>query len=181
MRIRVAHAKDVNALAQLEQTYLQDELSQGQTKLMQGQSFNPNELALLIDKEYVWVAEVEDNIIAYVIAGSWSFFKRWPIYQMLLGRITQLQLDTVSLSLHNCCQYGPIWIHPSYRGQGVFNTLVNNIKQQVALKFPYMITFIAEDNERSFAAHTQKAAMQVIDFFTFEDRDYYLLLSHTKG
>ncbi|WP_299003521.1 GNAT family N-acetyltransferase [uncultured Shewanella sp.] len=180
MEIRAAHAKDIGALAQLEQTYQQDELYQNQTNKLQGQSFNHNELALLIEKEYLWVAEVNSRIIAYVIAGSWAFFESGPIYQVLLRRMQGIELEAIGLSKHNTCQYGPIWIHPDYRGQGLFNRLVSQIKQQVAIKYPYMITFISDENERSFAAHTQKAAMQVIDFFTFEDRDYYLLLSHTK-
>lgn len=180
MEIRAAHAEDISSLAQLEQTYQQDELSQGQTSKLQGQSFNHDELALLIEKEYLWVAEVDSHIIAYVIAGSWAFFENGPIYQMLLRRMQHVELDSATLTKHNTCQYGPVWIHPHYRGQGLFNQLVNQIKQQVSTKYPYMVTFISDENERSFAAHTQKAAMQVIDFFTFEDRDYYLLLSHTR-
>ncbi|WP_298772692.1 GNAT family N-acetyltransferase [uncultured Shewanella sp.] len=180
MKIRAAHATDISALAQLEQTYQQDELSQNQATKLQGQSFNHNDLARLIEKEYLWVAEVESHIVAYVIAGSWAFFEHGPIYQMLLRRIQHMELESITLTKDNTCQYGPIWIHPSYRGKGLFNNLVNQIKQQVVKKYPYMITFISDENERSFAAHTQKAAMQVIDFFTFEDRDYYLLLSHTR-
>lgn len=181
MKIRAANSQDISQLTQLEREHQQDELSQGQANKMQGQSFNHNELALLIEKEYLWVAENQGTIVGYVIAGRWSFFERWPIYQILLQQIKHLDLGSVTPTKHNSCQYGPIWIHPDFRGQGLFEQLVTQLKNQVAQQFPYMLTFISEDNERSFAAHTQKSAMKVIDFFNFEERDYYLLLSHTTN
>ncbi|MCL1122923.1 GNAT family N-acetyltransferase [Shewanella surugensis] len=181
MKIRAANSRDISQLTLLEKEYNQDELStSAMANNMQGQSFSRDDLALLIDKEYLWVAEEQNAIVAYVIAGSWSFFERWPIYQVLLKQVKQLDLNSVTLTKNNSCQYGPIWIHPDHRGQGLFEGLVQQLKDQIANQYPYMLTFISEDNERSFAAHTQKSSMKVIDFFSFEDRDYYLLLSHTK-
>ncbi|MGL5360060.1 MAG: GNAT family N-acetyltransferase [Shewanella sp.] len=178
MNIRLASTQDIDLLAMLEQKHLNDELASANMGLT-GQAFSAAELTQLVCQHWVAVAEVDGKIIGYVIAGRWSFFEAWPIYRALLRRLGQLDWDGPRLTSANSCQYGPIWIHPEYRAQGIFELLVKHIKQAVAPSFTYMLTFIAEDNERSFAAHTAKANMQVVDFFDFESRGYYLLAGKT--
>jgi L-amino acid N-acyltransferase YncA len=138
-------------------------------------------LSQLVLQHWIVVAQVEQQIVGYVIAGRWGFFEAWPIYRTLLNRLSQLEWDGPKLTKHNSCQYGPIWVHQAYRGQGVFEALVQEVRRAVAPHFRYMLTFIAEDNERSFSAHTRKAQMQVVDFFTVSARDYYLMVSHTQA
>ncbi len=174
LQTRLATLKDVAVLASLERQHLNDELVSGGFNLA-GQAFTPSELTQLIEKHWVLVAEVQGKIIGYVIAGRWSFFEAWPIYRFILKRLEKNNSDSPRLTRQNSCQYGPIWIDKGYRGQGVFEALVARVYQEVAPSFEHMVTFIAEENERSLAAHTRKANMQVKDFFTFSDRDYYLM------
>ncbi len=179
MLIRLAQIDDVSALASLEKSQLEAELSQRESGMMQGQAFSADDLTKLINQYWIVVAESDGKIIGYVIAGSWAFFQSWPIYRRLLNCIQQHSIDGRSLSQTNSCQYGPIWISQKHRGSGVFQALVNHLKSCVKAQYPFMLTFIAEDNERSFAAHTQKVAMQVVDYFDFDGRDYYLLATTT--
>ncbi|MDB2386421.1 GNAT family N-acetyltransferase [Shewanella sp.] len=181
VKIRLATAQDVAALAQLEQSQLHDELTLEQrNNSFSGQSFTQADLTELVTKHWVAVAQLNHEIIGYVIAGRWSFFKQWPIYRHLLHCLPSIDYDKAALTDKNCCQYGPIWIASAHRGQGLFEALVECIKQAVAKELPYMLTFIAEDNQGSFAAHTRKAAMQVVDFISFDDRDYYLMVVSTS-
>lgn len=167
----------VPELARLEQTHLNDELSSGaSSNQLSGQGFNVNELKVLINKHYLILAEDNGRIVGYVIAAAWDFFTP-PIYNAIVKRLPRLDYDGPKLNVNNSCQYGPIWVSPDYRGKGVFAELVTKLKGEVKHKYANMVTFIAEDNGRSFAAHTAKANMQVVDFFSFERRDYYLLLS----
>lgn len=180
VNIRPATTQDIDSLVVLERTFLNDELASSAMGL-EGQAFGRNELTELVTRHWVVVAEDKGRIIGYVIAGRWAFFTTWPMYRTLLNRLAKAEWDGPRLTQQNSCQYGPIWIDQHYRGQGVFAALVKGVFQQIAPHFAYAVTFIAEDNERSFAAHTQKAAMQVADFFTVSARDYYLMVARTQA
>ncbi len=179
MLIRLAQIDDVPVLSFLEKIQLEAELTQRESGVMQGHTFSASDLTSLIEHHWIAVAELEGQIIGYVIAGGWSFFQKWPIYRRLLSRLEQHSINGLGLNQANSCQYGPIWISQKHRGTGIFQALVEYLKRCVKPKYPFMLTFIAEDNERSFAAHTQKAAMQVLDYFDFDGRDYYLLATTT--
>lgn len=182
MEFRLANLVDVEQLQMLERQNLNDELGNGsQAHGLDGQAFGAQELTHLIEKGWIVVAEDGQEIVAYVIAGPWSFFQTWPVYRHILKQLGQFNLNGVKLTKDNSCQYGPIWIKKAYRGQGIFEQLVDILKGHVKIKYPFMLTFIAEDNITSFSAHTNKASMQVLDFFTFDDRDYYLLALNNQG
>ncbi|NMH65996.1 GNAT family N-acetyltransferase [Shewanella salipaludis] len=184
--IRLARAEDADTLARLERQYLKDELTAGSGEGFQGQAFSRAELGELIQNHWLLVAELAGEIVAYVIAGRWQFFETWPIYRALLQRLPRLTADDPALggkhglSRNNTCQYGPVWIKKECRGQGIFEALLARLRQEVAPSFPYMLTFIAEDNQLSYAAHAGKGKMRVLDYFGFAGRDYYLLLSESS-
>ncbi|MCE9677742.1 GNAT family N-acetyltransferase [Shewanella sp. AS1] len=179
MQIRLAQIHDASAIAALEQNQWQAELSQRERQQMQGQTFSLAEIKQLISEHWIMIAEMDGKIRGYVIAGHWTFFQGWPLYRHLLSRLNQHQIGHTRLSRDNCCQYGPIWIDGRYRGRGLFEALVTELSRHLAKEYEYMLTFIAEDNERSFAAHTRKGQMQVLDFFDFDGRGYYLLAAPT--
>lgn len=171
MNIRLATVRDITCLQKLEKNHHQEELSRDNAG-KQGQVFSEADLKTLIEKHWIVLAEVDSRVVGYVIAGRWDFFESWPIYRYLLK-----QLAEAGISRKQSCQYGPIWIDSDYRGQGIFSLLVKKLKSLLKGEFQYMCTFIAEDNQRSYAAHTKKAQMQVIDFFDFHEQGYYLLSS----
>ena len=172
---RLAQRNDAKDIAHLELTHMNDELSSN-VEAMSGQSFSEPQLSALINQGWIMLALVDNAIIGYVIAGPWSIFKSWPIYQHILKRLPSIEIGFSTLSEKNSCQYGPIWIDSRYRGQGIFEQLVIKLKWHVGQKIPYMVTFIAEENALSYAAHTRKASMDVVDYFGFQQRDYYLLV-----
>jgi hypothetical protein len=47
-------------------------------------------------------------------------------------------------------------------------------------RFPIGITFINQVNEVSYKAHTKKLGLQVIDTFTFNEKNYYTLAFDTE-
>ena len=180
METRLAIFDDVEQLHRLERFHLNDELGYAsQAHGFDGQAFDSKDLKYLIENGWVVVVEDKQAIVGYVIAGQWPFFENWSVYRHILNRLNQFKLAGTKLTRNNSCQYGPIWIDRAYRGQGVFELLVSTLKVHVNDEFPFMLTFIAENNLVSFSAHTNKASMQVLDFFTFDDRDYYLLVLDT--
>ncbi|MFT5235105.1 MAG: hypothetical protein ACI8SK_000280 [Shewanella sp.] len=181
MEIRLAQLDDVEQLQRLESHNINDELgSESQDHGLDGQAFGANELTHLIEKGCIVIAQDSKEIVGYVIAGPWAFFQTWPVYRHILKQLGQFSVTGVKLTQINSCQYGPIWIKRAYRGQGIFEQLVTTLKGHISTQFSFMLTFIAEDNMASFSAHTNKASMQVLDFFTFDERDYYLLVLDTQ-
>lgn len=171
MRVRLAQIEDIKQLVVLEQQHINDEVGNEQDAL-QGHHFGEEEFKVLVSKYWVVVAEKNQQIIGYVLAGGWEFFKHWPIYRAMVKRLPRIDAQ---VSERNSCQYGPIWVHPKHRGQGIFRALVREVSRCAALQYEYLVTFIAEDNQHSYLAHTSGANMQVLDFFTYHDRDYFLL------
>ena len=185
IQYRLATQEDSAELARLEKTYMNDELS-SPAESMSGQCFSKTDISELIRLGWIMLAEISEkqtsaaqsqaSIIGYVIAGPWSWFKSWGIYALVMRKLSDIGAGFSKITAQNSCQYGPIWIHPDFRGQGIFAKLVEKLSCNVAKKYPYMVTFIAEENQASFTAHTGKSAMEVVDYFSFQQRDYYLLL-----
>lgn len=92
MKIRLALPQDVDLLAMLEKKHLNDELASANMGL-QGQAFSHSELSELVQHHWVVVAQVEQQIVGYVIAGRWEFFEHCTIYRTLLNRLGQLDWD----------------------------------------------------------------------------------------
>ncbi|WP_285163272.1 GNAT family N-acetyltransferase [Shewanella goraebulensis] len=185
IKYRLATEVDAVNIADLELQYMNDELSSS-ADTMSGQCFSKVQISELIKQGWIMLAELNTDtaspgvsvksIIGYVIAGPWSWFQAWGIYAQVLRKLSDIEMGFSRVTSQNSCQYGPIWIHPSHRGQGIFEHLVKGIQRKAAMKYSFMVTFIAEDNAISFAAHTKKSAMEVVDYFSFQQRDYYLLV-----
>ena len=172
MNIRQATSNDLPALAQLERQHLNAELTSNSAHMI-GQGFSQNELKSFLDHGWIIVAEINNRIVGYVICADWNAFLRWPIYKSILNHF---KANSPEYHQNNTCQYGPIWIDKNHRRQGVFERLVEEVRRVSRQRYQTIITFIAEDNQHSYFAHTKKAKMQVFDFFEFENRGYYLLL-----
>lgn len=178
MQIRQATVNDIEQIAQLERQHLNDELSSN-SAAMSGQGYSVNDLQQILRQGWIVVAETNSTtnsaIIGYVFAGPWAFFTQFSIYKHIVKQLRHIDFNGTSLTEKNSCQYGPIWIASSSRGQGIFEKLVDKIRQLSRQKYSHMVTFIAEENQHSYFAHTRKGQMQVIDFFDYADRGYYLL------
>ena len=172
--IRKALLTDVEDIVQLEHAHVDDELSDLNSQL-HAHSLNKSEIIQLINKHWFVVAEEQGHIIGYVMAAKWSFYASQPLYRYIIQKIKFADLHGQAISTTNSCQYGPVWILESKRGQGVFESLVHELKLQIRDDFTFMVAYIAAGNVRSLAAHKQKAAMTQIDQFSFEQREYCLL------
>ena len=171
MKIRQASESDLPTLAQLEQTHINAELTSNNDAML-GQGFNRNELKGFVDNGWIVIAQDNQNIIGYVICANWEAFQKWPIYKAILKQIKEIE---PTYNQQNTCQYGPIWLHEDHRSKGIFEQLVTAVKQLSTQKYQTMITFIAEENQHSYFAHTKKTNFTVIDFLEFDERGYYLL------
>jgi hypothetical protein len=137
--------------------------------------FSSDLLRLLLRQDGVFVAASEQQIIGYILAGDWDFFAQWAIFKVMIDRMSKLRFQDREITITNSFQYGPICIDRSSRGSQIFPELFDLMRSSFAPKFPIGVTFINKINERSFAAHTRKLNLDIIDEFEFNGNSFYTL------
>ncbi|MCE9780743.1 GNAT family N-acetyltransferase [Shewanella algae] len=173
MQYRRAEAADVETIAALEKRFGQDELStRERVQGLQGQGFSAKELEPLVAAGHVWLALAEGRVIGYLISGNWDKLKHSPLCQALSRQLAQGRVE-LGLNWQQTLHYGPVWVHPDYRGKGVFGKLYCAARAEISGPW---LALIAEDNEASLRAHSRAGRMQTLDFVTLCGRDFYLLL-----
>lgn len=144
-------------------------------------AFDKQQLTELIEQEQgLFVALKGTEIVAYVMAASWGFWSRWPMFAHMIKDLPNLQYQGQTLSTENSYQYGPVCVDKSVRGQGVFEGIFDFALQAMSTRYPILITFINKINPRSFAAHTKKVNLDVIQEFEFNNNQYHELACLTN-
>ena len=136
---------------------------------------------LIEDEKGLFIASINNKIVAYAMAASWQFWSQWPMFAFMVAQLDDATLDNHAITENNSYQYGPVCVDKSVRGLGVFEQIFHFSLAEMSLRYPIMVTFINEINQRSFAAHTGKTALQVIKEFEFNNNHYFKLACHTEG
>jgi hypothetical protein len=180
--IRTALESDISGILDLQAQNLYVNLAP--TELGDGfvtTPFTPELLQQLLHQTGVFVADREDKIVAYLLAGDWEFFSQWEIFIVMLDRLPHLKFKGRSMPVEQSFQYGPICLDRSVRGTTVFPDIFAYMRSSFAPKFPIGITFINKLNQRSFAAHTRKLDLEIIDEFELNNNSFYTLAFDTKS
>ena len=136
--------------------------------------FTREELADLINKEKgLFIARKDERVVAYVMAASWGFWSKWPMFAFMIKDLPGLSYRGQTLSTENSYQYGPVCIDKSVRGTGILEQIFNYAKEKMSNRFPILVTFVNKTNGRSYAAHTRKLGLDVIHEFEFNHNRYY--------
>lgn len=144
-------------------------------------AFDKTQLTELIEQEHgLFVALKGNEIVAYAMAASWGFWSHWPMFAHMIKDLPNLQYKGYVLSTENSYQYGPVCVDKSVRGQGVFEGVFSFALQEMSKRYPVLVTFINKINPRSFAAHTKKVGLDVIQQFEYNNNQYYELACLTN-
>ncbi len=180
--IRTALESDISGILDLQDRNLYANLVP--TALSNGfvtTPFTPELLHRLFGQTGVFVADREDKIVGYLLAGDWDFFSHWEIFRLMLDRLPRLTFRGRSIPVKNSFQYGPICLDRSVRGTTVFLDIFAYMRSSFAPKFPIGVTFINKLNQRSFVAHTRKLDLEIIDEFELNGNSFYILAFSTKS
>jgi hypothetical protein len=102
----------------------------------------------------------------------WKHCSNSPLYALeYLGQ---------KLSVENSYQYGPVCVDKEYRGSGVLEKIFDFARENMAKRFPILVTFINKINPRSYEAHTKKLKLEVIKEFSYNNNNYYELVYDTS-
>ncbi len=182
MEIRLATLEDIPDVLELHFRYQIDSISDEDKK--DGfitTAFTHSQMVELIESESgLSIVKIEDRVVAYAMAASWSFWSRWPLFEHMIQALPNLTYQGVKLSTDNSYQYGPVCVDKSVRGQGIFEAVFNFSLQEMSSRYPYLVTFVNKINPRSLAAHTKKVQLEVIQEFSFNHNQYYELICLTK-
>ncbi|MEK5259996.1 GNAT family acetyltransferase [Paenibacillus sp. FSL L8-0663] len=182
MIYRNATVDDISAIVELQKKYHITTISEKDkpdgfvTTLFTEEQFKE-----LIEKENgITIACHGQKIIAYVMAASWKYWAKWPLFQFMIGDLKDTEYKGTTLSTENTYQYGPICIDMDYRGTVVLRKVFDFSRMQMSKKYPILITFINHINHRSYAAHTKKLGLDVIKSFDYNNNTYYELGCYTS-
>lgn len=182
MEIRVANVSDIDEVLELHCKYHIASISEEDKAggfLMA--SFTKEQLTTLVTEERgLFIARQGGILVAYVMAGSWGFWSRWPLFQHMIKELPTLEFRGQRLSLENSYQYGPVCVDRIVRGSGVLEQIFDFARAAMAERYPILVTFVNKRNPRSFAAHTKKLGLEVINEFEFNGNQYYELAYDTS-
>ncbi|MBS9782498.1 MAG: GNAT family acetyltransferase [Arcobacter sp.] len=182
MTLKIAELKDIDDILKLHYKYQIDSIKEDDKEDgFVTTAFTKEQLKDIIEKEQgIFIARNDDEVLAYVMSASWQFWSAWPIFTYMMENLGNLEYKGQKLSEHNSYQYGPVCVDKSLRGSGVLEDLFEFAREQMAKKYPILVTFINKINPRSYIAHTKKLGLEVICEFEYNGNNYYELVYDTK-
>jgi hypothetical protein len=181
MQLKIAELSDIDNVLKLHAKYqintIQEEDKQDGFVTT---ALTKEELTKLINEEQgLFIAIHEGEVVAYVMSASWQFLASWPIFAYMMDDLANLEYLGQTITPENSYQYGPVCVDKSVRGSGVLEAIFDFAREQMAKKYPILVTFINKINTRSYAAHTKKIGLEVIQEFSFNNNHYYELVYDT--
>jgi len=182
LELKIAQLSDIEDTLKLHYRYQVDSINEEDKKDgFVTTPFTHDQLQALIEEEQgLFIARKDGEVVAYVMAASWQFWSRWPMFAYMIEHLGELTYKGQKLSVENSYQYGPICIDKSVRGSGVLEQIFEFAREQMAKRYPILVTFVNKINPRSFNAHTKKLGLEVIREFEFNNNEYYELVYDTS-
>ncbi len=182
MLLKVAELSDIDDVLELHYKYQVDSIKEEDKKDgFVTTPFTKEQLTSLIEKEQgLFIAKLDDKVVAYVMCASWQFWSSWPMFKFMIEELPKLNYLGQTLSVENSYQYGPVCIDKSVRGKQVLERIFEYARVHMAKRFPILVTFINKINPRSYEAHTRKLGLEVIQEFEFNNNQYYELVYDTS-
>ncbi|WP_373070030.1 GNAT family acetyltransferase [Sulfurimonas sp.] len=182
MQLKVAELSDIDKVLELHYKYQIESIAEEDKKDgFVTTPFTKEQLTDLIDKEQGLFIAIKDNsVVAYVMAASWQFWSKWPMFEHMIKDLHNLEYLGQKLSVDNSYQYGPICIDKSVRGSGVLEKIFDFSREHMSKRYQILVTFINKINPRSYEAHVRKLGLEVIQEFSYNNNNYYELVYDTS-
>lgn len=181
VELKIAALSDVEEILNLHYRYQVDSISEeDKSDGFITTAFTDVHLTRLIqDENGLFIACVENRIVAYAMAASWGFWSQWPLFEFMIKNLDDSTHLNKEITADNSYQYGPVCVDKAVRGLGVFEKVFGFSLAEMSKRYPIMVTFINKTNSRSFEAHTRKTNLEVIKHFEFNNNHYYKLACKT--
>ena len=173
---KIGVESDIEGVLALQEKYLYRNMTEHERQRgFVTTPFTVSQIEDIILQNGLFVAvDEKDKIIAYVFAADWNYFQQWEIFNYMVSRFPQISFRGSEVTTKNTFQYGPICIDIQYRGIGVMDLIMEEMRIEFLKRFPISLTFINQINEVSTRAH-KKIGWEIVDRFDFNDNKYIAL------
>ena len=182
MNYRSAKLKDIPGIILLEKKYHKDSISdEDRPGGFITTFFSDNKLKRLIEEEKGLVVACDgDRVVGFANSASWQFWATWPVFLHMIDDLPNIMYKDTVLSASNSYQYGPACIHKDYRGTEVLPNLFEASRLLMKDRYPFLVTYVNQTNQRSFQAHSRKLGIDVVKEFEFHGNKLFVLCYDTS-
>ena len=182
MELRIATLDDIDGILELHSKYQIDTIKEEDKKDgFVTTAFTVEELSDIINQEQgIFVAIIDEKIVAYVMSASWQFWSKWPMFAFMIKDLPNLTYIGKEITVDNSYQYGPVCVDKSVRGTGVLEKLFDFALESMEKRFEILVTFVNKINQRSYEAHKRKLGLEVIQEFEYNNNNYYEMVFNTS-
>lgn len=179
VQVREATSGDIPSLLSLLAKYHTNTISDHERD--QGfvtTNINAEQLASLIADErgVIVSSDADGRVVGFIIAGSWQFLSRWPMFEYMAGELDKYQVGGLTLNVDNSYQYGPICVDSAWRGLGLAEAMIDAHCAIFSQKYRVLVTFVNEINPRSMHFHLNKVGLASAGGFSFNNNRYQMLV-----
>ncbi len=177
MNYRRAELKDIPSIILLEKKYHKNSISEedkpgGCIRTF----FSENKLKKLIEEENSMAVACDgDKVVGFAGAASWHFWRTWPVFHPMIEDLPNIKYKEIVLSVDNSYQYGPVCIDKDYRGTEVLPNLFECSRLLMKDRYPISVTYVDQENQRSFQAHSRKLGLDIVKQFEFHGNKLFVL------
>jgi len=182
MQFKIAELSDIDATLKLHMKYQVDNIAQeDKADGFVTTAFSYEEMEKLITQEQgLFIAKNENVVLGYVMAASWDFWSKWEMFSFMIADLPNLNYLGQQLSTKNSYQYGPVCVDKSVRGSGILESLFDLAREEMAKRFPILVTFVNKKNPRSYQAHKRKLGLTILKEFEYNNNEYYEFVYDTS-
>lgn len=157
MELRKANLSDIPAIVELQNKCHVSQLDAADKQDgFLNTVLNDEYLAPAInDEQSVYIGLVENQVVAMAVCASWHYWQFSATLKSVGEQLVQPQHKAFGVTQENSVFWGPVCIAKAHRGQGSFELLFEFAKS--ACQVDCIYTYVHQDNQRSLAAHVNKA------------------------
>ena len=179
MRYRPISSADLPAVLALQEANLFANLTQAQRQEgFLSAAFTEHHFRQMAREVAVLIADDGGDICAYLCASSVAFNRQFPLLAAMIATFDGVRFLGRTLASQRTFIYGPVCVARSHRRRGLLRGLYDALRRELAGGYDAGVGFVAKDNERSLAAHSDGLGMTIAGDFAFGDKQYWTLAFH---
>src|SRR6516162_7355849 len=156
MEFRRATAPDYAAVYDLQNRNLRAKLTASErSDGFLSAAFKLEDYKALNDDLCVVVCVEEGRVLGFLVASTIEFNQNFALTRAMIARYPKAAYAGKSLELYRSCVAGPVCVEREQRGRGIFEGMYHRLFELLPSEYDLAVVLIAEDNPRSFKAHTK--------------------------
>ncbi|EMA46857.1 acetyltransferase [Halococcus morrhuae DSM 1307] len=171
--VRRAKPEDAHPLSQLLETNTKENLTPEEREegYITGGGPPEDALATMAAEPGFPVAADGGDVIGCIGASTFDQHEK-GVVETMADACAEADFRGESLSTYQTFLYGPAIVAQGHRGNGVLSEMFEALVEIVAGEFEIGLGWVANENEASYAAHTDGLGMIPVTEFEFDDDQY---------